>query len=129
MLNDTLANMLSKMLNYEKAGKKEVMINPVSKMMRKVLKIMNENGYIGQYEDVSNARGGLIKINLLGKINNCCVIKPRFSATLEEFEKFEKRFLPAKGMGIIIISTPLGLMTLDEAREKRTGGKLIAYCY
>ena len=47
----------------------------------------------------------------------------------EEYEKFEKRYLPAKGFGIIIVSTPKGLMIHKEAISKVTGGKLIAYCY
>ena len=129
MLNDTLANTLSVILNYEKAGKKETIVSPASKLIRKVLKIMNDHGYIGKYEDMSEAKGGFIKVNLLGCINNCCVIKPRFSATLDEFEKFEKRFLPAKGVGIIILSTSQGMMVLGEAKKKGIGGRLIAYCY
>jgi small subunit ribosomal protein S8 len=129
MINDTLANALSAILNFEKNGKKEIILNPVSKTIRKVLKIMNDNGFIGNYEDVTEAKGGFIKVNLLGSINNCCVVKPRFSAQLDEFEKFEKRFLPAKGIGILIISTPEGMMTFDEAKKKGFGGRLIAYCY
>ena len=44
-------------------------------------------------------------------------------------EKYEKRYLPAKQFGILIISTPKGLMTHVQAMDKKTGGKLIAYCY
>ena len=31
--------------------------------------------------------------------------------------------------GIILVSTPQGIMTHDQAKEKKTGGKLLAYCY
>jgi small subunit ribosomal protein S8 len=48
---------------------------------------------------------------------------------LHEFDKFEKRYLPARGFGIIIVSTNKGIMTLEEAKEKRIGGRLLAYCY
>lgn len=129
MNNDLLANAMSAILNHEKAGKKEIVINPTSKVMLNVLKIFNEHQYIGVYEEMTDARGGFIKLHLLGNINKCGVIKPRFSVGWKDFAKFEKRYLPAKDMGIIIISTPKGLMTLDDARKKQIGGKLIAYCY
>lgn len=129
MNNDPLANALSAILNHEKVGKKEIIINPTSKIILNVLKILQANMYVGSTENITDARGGIIKLNLLGNINKCGVIKPRFSVSWDNFDKFEKRYLPAKGMGIIIISTPKGMMTLDEAREKKIGGKLIAYCY
>ena len=129
MNNDQLANALSAILNHEKAGKKEIVINPTSKVMFHVLNILNAHQYLGMYDQITEARGGFIKLHLLGSINKCGVIKPRFSVGWKDFAKFEKRYLPAKGMGIIIISTPKGLMTLDEAKEKQIGGKLIAYCY
>lgn len=129
MSNDTLANALSAILNHEIAGKKEIVLHPVSKMINNVLGILNSNMYLGSFEKITDARGGFVKLNLLGNINKCGVVKPRFSVGWQDFEKFEKRYLPAKGMGIIIISTPKGLMTLDEARQKRIGGKLVAYCY
>ena len=129
MNNDPLANTLSAIQNYEKVGKKEIVINPTSKLILGILNIMNAHHYVGAVDITTEARGGFAKLHLLGNINKCGVIKPRFSVGWKDFEKFEKRYLPAKGMGIILISTPLGLMTLTEAREKKIGGKLIAYCY
>ncbi|MBW2993915.1 30S ribosomal protein S8, partial [Candidatus Woesearchaeota archaeon] len=111
MNNDQLASALSAILNHEKAGKKEIVINPTSKVILNVLTILNAHQYVGQYDQITEARGGFIKLHLLGSINKCGVIKPRFSVGWKDFAKFEKRYLPAKGMGIIIISTPNGLMT------------------
>jgi small subunit ribosomal protein S8 len=73
--------------------------------------------------------GIIVKLPLLGKINNCGVIKPRFACSVDDMEKFEKRFLPAENFGIILISTSKGLMTLDEARKENIGGRLVAFCY
>ncbi len=129
MLNDSLANVMSGILNYEKVGKKQFTINPTSKVIFKVLDIMNQKGFIGTAEVVTESKGGFAKVNLLGAINKCGVIKPQFAVKLDDFEKFEKRHLPGKGVGIIIISTSKGIMTLEEAREKNVGGRLLAYCY
>ena len=46
-----------------------------------------------------------------------------------EFEKFERRYLPAKGFGFLLVSTSKGIMTNEEAKTNGVGGKLIAYIY
>ncbi|MEE9525243.1 MAG: 30S ribosomal protein S8 [Candidatus Woesearchaeota archaeon] len=129
MLNDPLANALSKIKNAEKLGKNSCSIAPSSKVIKEVFRIMQENKFIGEFKETDNGKGGIIKIELIGKINNCGVIKPHYSAKQDGFEKFEKRYLPAKNFGIIIVSTPQGIMTQQEAAEKNSGGVLLAYCY
>jgi small subunit ribosomal protein S8 len=129
MLNDPLAAALTKIVNAEKVGKKEVLIRPASKMIKKVMNIMNDHNYLGAFEELEDGQGGMLKIFLLGSINKCGVIKPRFSTKTSEFEKWEKRYLPAKDFGIIIVSTPEGVVTHNEAKKKNSGGKLLAYCY
>lgn len=129
MLNDPLAAALSKIMNAEKIGKKEVEIKPASKIIKKVLELMNDHRYLGAYEELEDGRGNFLKVNILGNINKCGVIKPRFSTKHNNFEKWEKRYLPAQDFGIIIVSTPLGIMTHNQAKEKKVGGKLLAYCY
>ena len=128
-LNDPLANVLSHILNSEKKAKSECIITPVSKVVLKVLDLFKEKMYLGGYELVTEARGGSVKVNLLGSINKCGVVKPRFSVKFTEFEKFEKRYLPAKGFGFLVVSTPKGIMTHEDAIKQKVGGKLIAYCY
>jgi small subunit ribosomal protein S8 len=129
MLNDPLPNALSNILNHDKVDKKECSIFPASKVIKDVLKVMNENGYIGVFKEVKDSKGDSIVVNLLGNINKCGAIKPRFAVKQANFEKFEKRFLPAKGFGILIVSTNKGVMTHIQAQEKKIGGRLIAYCY
>lgn len=129
MLNDPLATALSKILNAERISKKEVLIKPTSKTIKAVLTLMNDEGYIGSFEDIEDGKGNFLKVNLLGNVNKCGVIKPRFSTKQDEFEKWEKRYLPAKDFGVIFVSTPQGIMTHNQAKENKTGGKLLAYCY
>src|SRR3989344_2159934 len=129
MLNDTLSNLMSKILNSEKAGKTACVISPVSRQMAKILEIMKDNTFIGDYKIIKDARAGYVEVNLINAINNCKVIKPRFAFKKSTLEKYEKRFLPAKEFGIIIVSTSKGMMTNKESREKGLGGRLIAYVY
>ncbi len=128
-LNDTLSNALSNVLMDEKLGRPESTIKPSSKVIKKVLEIMKENRYVGSFEEIKNAKGSILKLNLLGNINKCGVIKPRYIVKKGQFEKFEERYLLAKDMGILIVSTPAGIITHIEAKKNGIGGKLLAYCY
>jgi len=124
-----LADAMSAIKNAEKIGKKEVIIKPVSKVVKQVIKTLHEHGYIKDYEHVEDHKGGKIKVDLRGRINNCGVIKPRYPCKYMELEEYEKRYLPAKNLGLIIISTPKGIMTHVQAKKNKTGGVLLAYVY
>lgn len=127
-LNDPLADALSKINNAVKALNKKVTLKK-SKLLLNFLNVLKDNGYVGAYEVIEDGKSGLVEVNLLGTINKCGVVKPRFPVNLDELESFEKRFLPAKDFGVIIISTNQGLLTQKQAKEKHTGGTLIGYCY
>ena len=129
MLNDPIANALSVIMNAEKVGKRECMIRPVSKLLKNIVMIMKDHLYIGEFTETEATGGSYLTINLLGKLNSCGAIKPRFSVKTTEYDKFEKRYLPARGMGMLILSTSVGILTNKEARKKQVGGRLLAYCY
>lgn len=129
MMNDLLANALAKIEMYENLGRKKVEISPVSNLMKNIFNIMNKKGYIGQTEIVDETRGETMEINLIGKVNKCGVIKPRTPFRVEELEKYEKRYLPARYFGVLFVSTSKGIMPHTEAKEKKIGGRLVAYCY
>ncbi|MBI5073056.1 30S ribosomal protein S8 [Candidatus Woesearchaeota archaeon] len=128
-LNDPLANVFSNILNSEKVGKTEVVIAPSSKLIKQILTLLQDKHYLGGFEEIKDGKGNILVMKLIGAVNNCGVIKPRYSVKLDNYTKYEKRFLPAKGFGILMVSTPKGLMTHEEANEQQLGGRLIAYCY
>lgn len=128
-LNDTLASVLSQIDNANKVGKTSVTTLFSSKLTKQVLEIMKDAGYIGEVEEIVDQKGNYLTIQLTGTLNKCGVIKPRFAIKKTDFEKFEKRFLPAKGFGFIIVSTNDGLLIHNQAKEKNIGGKLISFCY
>ena len=126
---DPLANALSVIENYERARKREVIISPASKLIGQVLRVMQQEGYIGEFEFIDDGKAGKFKVQLIGKINECGAIKPRHAVKREEYEKWEKRYLPAAGFGILVLSTPKGVMTHKQAREQGIGGRLLAYVF
>ncbi len=129
MLNDPLANTLSLILNNEMIGNQECLIKPVSKVVKELLNVMKENKYVGDFKEIEDSRGNYIKLNLIGNINKCGVIKPRYNIKNNQFEKFEIRYLPAKDVGILVVSTSRGIITNKDAKSKKIGGRLLAYCY
>ena len=129
MLLDPLANVLSKIENYERARKREVVVSQASRLIGDVLRIMQEEGFIGELEFIDDSKGGEFRIALLGKVNGCGVVKPRHAVKRGEYEHWEKRYLPAAGFGLLIVSTQRGVMSHRQAEEQGLGGRLLAYVF
>ena len=126
MSQDITADALNMIRNAKKAGKETVEVKKISNLLIEVLKIMKQEGAIKKYKiDVKKRR---IEITI-GELSECKAIKPRFSVDKSQIEKYRRRYLPARNLGIMIISTNKGLMTHEEAYTEGTGGSLIAYFY
>lgn len=126
---DPLSDAMSAIKNAEMAGKRECIIKPASKFIGNVLKVMQKYGYIGEFMFIDDGKSGSYKVKLLGRINDCNAIKPRLEVKRNEYEKYEKRFLPARGFGILIVTTPVGIMSQEEAMKRGLGGQLVAFVY
>ena len=124
MSQDILADALNQMMNAKRAGKSLIEVRHKSRLLTSVLAIAKLKGYVKDYKSVDNT----IKIEL-AKLNGCRAIKPRFMVQVSEIEKYTKRYLPAKNIGFLVISTSKGLMTHQTAQKKNIGGSLIAYFF
>jgi small subunit ribosomal protein S8 len=126
---DPLSNALSTIVNNELRRKRECIITPASKLIGHVLRVLQKNGYVGEFEFVDDGRSGKFKVQLLGRINKCGSIRPRYAVKVEDFETWEKRYLPSRELGILVVSSPHGVMSHEEAERNQTGGRLLAYAY
>jgi small subunit ribosomal protein S8 len=126
---DPIVDAFTKIRNAENASKKETIIKPASNFLGEVLNIVKANGYIDGFEKKDDNGVVTITVKLNGRMNECKAIKPRFAVKKSEFEKFEKRYLPARDVGLIIVSTSSGLMAHSEAKAKGLGGRLVAFMY
>ena len=127
--SDPLSNAMVSLKNYALTGKNDCVIEPASSLVKEVLKVMQLHGYIGSFDFIEDKKSGKFKVRLSGKINNCRSIRPRYYSTVEEYEKYERRYLPAREFGLLIVSTPQGVMSHKEAVSKNSGGSLLAYVY
>lgn len=86
-------------------------------------------GYIGEFEVLDDHRNGKIVINLIGRINKCGVISPRFDCGYGDVEQWIQNVLPARGFGHLVLTTTFGIMDHEGSRAKKTGGKLLGFFY
>lgn len=113
-------------MNMNRAGKSELVVTPISGLLLQVLDLMKKEGYI----DYKVVEGKFKKAEItIKKLNESRAIRPRFHFQKNELEKYLRRFLPSRNMGIVIVSTDEGVLTHREAMEKELGGVLLAYCF
>ena len=128
-LLDPLSNAMTSLQNSEGRNLKTCRIWPASNLIGRTLQVLQKNGYIGEFEFIDDGKAGMFKVQLLGRINRSRAVRPRHSVRVGEYARWEERFLPAYNVGILIVSTPKGVMSHREAIEKEEGGRLLAYVY
>ncbi len=126
---DTIANGLTTIINNELRRKKECLIAPASKLLGNVLRVIQMNGYVGEFEFIDDGRAGKFRVQLLGRINKCGAVRPRFPVNSDVIEKWEMTFLPSRDIGVLVVSTSQGVMSHKEAVQKNIGGRLLAFVY
>ena len=124
MSQDIVADALNQIMNAKKASKSPVEIKRYSKVLLNILAIGKLKGYIGDYKVEGNNL--VVKID---KLNKCKAVKPRYIVKSKTIDKYVRRYLPARDMGTVIISTNQGLMTHQTAIQKNIGGSVMAYFY
>mmetsp|Transcript_18681 Transcript_18681/g.30329 ORF Transcript_18681/g.30329 Transcript_18681/m.30329 type:complete len:131 (-) Transcript_18681:479-871(-) len=124
-----LSDAFKSIMVAERAGKKQVLIRPVSKLIIKVLSIMLKYNYINSFQFIDDHRAGKIVINLNGRINKCGAISPRFNLRKHNLNLFVDKILPSRLFGKVLLSTSKGIMDHTHAVNKNTGGKILGFFY
>ena len=126
MSQDIVADGLNMIYNAKRARKASVEIKRISNLLMEILKMMKQEGAIKKYK--INGKDKSVEV-AIGEMSKCKAIKPRFSVQSEQIERYRRRYLPSRNLGVMIVSTNKGLMTHEEAQEQNIGGSLIAYFY
>ena len=124
-----LANAMVTIMNNELRKKRECIITPASKLVGHVLRVLQQNGYLGEFEFIDDGQSGKFKVQLLGRVNKCGIDKGRHPIKFQEYEGWEEKYLPSKDIGLLILSSSKGIMSHKEAKSSQIGGRLLAYVY
>lgn len=125
MRKDIVADGLNQIMNAKRANKEIVTLRFHSKVLLSILAVGKLKGYIKDYR----VKGKEIEIETGEKLNACKAVKPRYVVKAMDIQKYVRRYLPARDMGVLIISTNKGLMTHQTAIDQNVGGNVIAYFY
>ncbi len=132
MMQDPIADLITRIRNAVRARKEAVEVRPASKLKAGICEILKREGYITDYEVHQDSRGGSIRIVLK--------YMPGGEPVLTQLQRVSKpsrrvyvdsRNIPwvKNGLGIAILSTSQGLMTDREARRRRIGGEVLIYAW
>jgi small subunit ribosomal protein S15Ae len=72
------------------------------------------SGYVGEFEVIDDHRSGKVVVELIGRINKCGVISPRFDVGIYGIEQWTQNLLPSRQFGYIVMTTSLGIMDHEE---------------
>ena len=132
MVNDSISDMLTRIRNACMAKKSNVFI-PYTRMTQQIAQILEREGFIQAYHTSSDSRFVIIRLKYRSKLINRGKIKESCITNLKRISKPGLRIyanhkeIPRLlgGAGIIIMSTPNGILTDREARLKGTGGEIL----
>ncbi|WP_096155964.1 MULTISPECIES: 30S ribosomal protein S8 [Bacillus] len=131
VMTDPIADMLTRIRNANMVRHEKLEI-PASKMKKEVADILKREGFIRDVELIEDNKQGIIRIFLKYGANNERVItglKRISKPGLRVYAKANEVPRVLNGLGIAIISTSQGVVTDKEARQKQTGGEVLAYVW
>ena len=130
IVNDPIADMLTRIRNAQIAGHESVSI-PASNMKKSIAKILLDEGYIKNVEYINEGVQGSIRVTLkyVEKRPVIVGLKRISRPGLRVYAKCEEMPKVLGGLGIAIVSTPKGVMTDKEARKNAVGGEVLAYIW
>jgi small subunit ribosomal protein S8 len=126
-MTDPLGDMLTRIRNGQQA-RKDSILTPASKLRAHVLDVLQREGYIRGYneEELAGQRGLRIELKYFEgqpAIQHLArVSKPgrRVYSGAQDLPRIRN------GLGVVIVSTPRGVLSDGEAREQNVGGEVLA---
>lgn len=125
-MSDPIADMLTRVRNGMMARQAEVEM-PASKLKASIAAVLQSEGYINGYEVQPDDKQGVLRIQLKYKANKSVI------EGLKRVSKPSRRVYVAhdeipkvlSGLGVNILSTPKGVMSDKQARQKKVGGEIL----
>lgn len=132
MVNDTIADMLTRIRNANLARHQIVQV-PATKITRNIIKVLQEEGFIYNFEEIGDKLRNYLIISLKYKGDKkrpvITELKRVSKPGLRVYANYKELPKVLGGIGIAIISTSQGVMTDRQARYSGLGGEVICYIW
>lgn len=131
MWSDPIADLLTRIRNAIRVGAKEVMA-PRSGVKLAICKVLKEEGYIADVEEIQDDKQGLLRITLKYGARGEHVIrslKRESKVGCRRYVKKDEIPQVLNGLGVAILSTSRGVLSSRSCRELAIGGELLCSVY
>nr|YP_009546672.1 ribosomal protein S8 [Gelidium kathyanniae]AYO28020.1 ribosomal protein S8 [Gelidium kathyanniae] len=132
MVNDTISDMLTRIRNANLA-KHQIVQVPSTQMTRNIIRVLKEEGFIYEFEEITNKFRKYLLISLKYKGNHkepiITSLKRISKPGLRVYANHKEIPRVLDGIGIAIISTSRGVMTDKTARHRGLGGEVLCYIW
>jgi small subunit ribosomal protein S8 len=131
VMTDPIADMLTRIRNANMVRHEKIEV-PASNIKKQIAEILKREGFVRDVEYIEDNKQGIIRIFLKYGANNERVItglKRISKPGLRVYAKSTEVPRVLNGLGIAILSTSQGVLTDKEARQKQTGGEVLAYIW
>lgn len=126
-LSDPIADMLTRVRNGARVGKKDVKVR-ASRACEGIAAVLKEEGFIEGYDRIDDGKGGIVRVQLKYDVDGTAIIR-----AIDRVSKPGKRVyspvdkLPRvlNGMGIVVVSTSKGIMSDRKCRQEKVGGEIL----
>jgi small subunit ribosomal protein S8 len=130
--NDTISDMLTRIRNACLVKQSTTQV-PSTKMTRNIARVLQSEGFIGEYEETGEGVKKYLVISLKYKGKNrqpiINTLKRVSKPGLRVYSKQQDIPRVLGGIGIAIVSTSRGVMSDREARRQRVGGEVLCYVW
>ena len=129
-ITDPIADMLTRIRNASAAKHSTVDI-PASNMKKAIAEILLQEGYIKNYQLISDGVQGVIKVTLKynGTDKAISGLRRVSKPGLRVYAGADELPYVLRGLGVAIISTSKGIMTDKKARTANVGGEVLAFVW
>jgi small subunit ribosomal protein S8 len=137
---DPITDMLNRIRNGQAVSKKTVIV-PFSELKFQIAKILEREGFVGGVRKWKRKQKKIIELELkyeesLAEPDQVQNSRPAGKAAISELRRISKpgkRIYSGvknisqfkKGRGVVVVSTPKGVMTDKEARKQGVGGEVL----
>lgn len=131
MKSDPVADLLTRIRNASRAEHEKVDI-PASRLKVRIAEVLKEEGFIKNYRLLEDKKQGVLRVYLKYGPGNERIISGLVRVSTPGRRVYVGHAkIPSilGGMGVVVLSTPRGVVTDREARRQKVGGEVLAYVW